>query len=61
MIIRICHLCQCQEMFRGTLTFIYDKIVSIFTIFVSKIYVKVKYNMSRFLANANVIGALAIC
>ena len=56
MIIRICHLCQCQEKFRGTLTFIYDKIVSILTIFVNKIYVKVKYNMSRFLANANVNG-----
>ena len=56
MIIRICHLCQCQEKFRCTLTFIYDKIVSIFTIFVNKIYVKVKYNMSRFLANANVNG-----
>ena len=56
MVICICHLCQCQEKFRGTLTFIYDKIVSIFMIFVNKIYVKVKYNMSRFLANANVNG-----
>ena len=29
MIIHICHLCQCQEMFKGTLTFIYDKVISI--------------------------------
>ena len=44
--IHICHLCQCQEKFKSTLTFTYMKIVSISTnygIFVSMTYVNVSF------------------
>ena len=56
-IVHICHLCRCQEKFRGTLTFTYDNIVSTSTNYeiffsmtyvnVSFIFVKVGFIMSR--------------
>ena len=48
--IYICHLCQCQEKFKSTLTFTYVKVVSISTndrIFVSMTYVNFLSLLSR--------------
>ena len=49
-IIYICHLCQCQEKFKSTLTFTYVKVVSISTndgIFVSMTYVNVSFTFVK--------------
>ena len=56
-IVHICHLCQCQEKFKGTLTFTYDNVVSTSTNYeifssmtnvdVSFIFGKVGFIMSR--------------
>ena len=48
--IYICHLCQCQEKFKSTLTFTYVKVVSISTndrIFVSMTYVNVSFTFVK--------------
>ena len=45
--IYICHLCQCQEKFKATLTFTYVKVVSISTNFASMTYVNVSFTFVK--------------